>query len=320
MRILIKEWENVNLRELAEVAYNSMKHAGLALSVAQSVDNTENWFRDQEFNEGTVAVLSYTNGQLMGWIILVKQDESSIMMNPWGMHPFVSSDFDRNDVSGSLVKHAIEWADKKGFDAIQFYAQHSWEKNDKIEETFNELYGLQGLTARTTSVDMKRALTESELPSSECPVGYQLVKTSEFDNDTLYSCYYDAFENEGLVFFMQQKEVEKRAYFDELATMDLNPTTSLAIEREGQLVGFAFVIPYGDDNQHLTCICVHPDFGEKGLGMYLLEEIESATKKQGSKTMTLYTDHGTRAFDMYIKSGWEITETYTQYLWERQEL
>ena len=317
LKILIKDWKDVNLRELAEVAYSSMKHAGLTISVTQSVDNTENWFREQEFNEGTVAVLSYTNRQLMGWILLVKQDESSFTMNPWGMHPFVSSDCDRKDVSGILVKHAIEWVDRKGFTTIQFYAQHSWEKNDMVEESFEELYGLQGLTVRAISVDMKRSLTDSELLSSEGPTGYQLVKTSEFDNDNLYSCYYSAFESEALALFMQQNEVERRAYFDDLASMDLNPTTSLAIMRESQLVGFTFVIPYGDDNLHLTCICVHPDFGGRGLGRYLLQEIMREAKKQGSRTMTLYTDHGSRAVDMYIKSGWEITETYTQYVWQR---
>ncbi|MGY5853903.1 MAG: GNAT family N-acetyltransferase [Candidatus Thorarchaeota archaeon] len=319
MKTVIKEWKEVNLRELAEVAYSSMHHAGLTLKVAQSIEDTENWFREQEFSEGTVAVLSYTNSQLVGWMILVRQDESSFTMNPWGMHPFVSPEHDRREVSSSLVKHAVEWAEGEEFSTIQFYAQHSWEKDDEVQESFKELYNLQGLAAKTVSVDMKRGLAESELSSIKCPKGYQLVETKRFDNDTLYSCYYDAFEDEGLTLFVQQSDDERRAYFDDLASMNLNPKTSLAIEREDQLIGFSFVIPYGDENQHLTCICVHPEFGSKGLGRCLLNAIEREVQKQGSKTMTLYTDHGIRAFDLYIKSGWEVTETYTQYVWQRED-
>jgi GNAT superfamily N-acetyltransferase len=317
LNISIKKWEEVNLRELAEVAYGSMQHAGLTLKVAQSIESTENWFHEQEFNEGSVAVLSYTNSKLSGWMILVKQDVSSFSMNPWGMHPFVAPDCDRKDVTASLVKHAIEWAEQEGFSTIQFYAQHSWEKSDKVQEAFKKLYDLQGLTARTVSVDMNLNLAESELTSEECPEGYKLVKTGEYDNDTLYACYHDAFEEEGLALFVQQSEEDRRAYFDNLVSMNLNPETSLAIEREGQLIGFTFVIPYGDENQHLTCICVHPEFSSRGLGRYLLNAVEIEAQKQGSKTMTLYTDHGIRAFDLYIKNRWEIKETYTQYVWMR---
>ncbi len=319
MNTVIKKWKEVDLREVAEVAFVSMQHAELTLKVAQSIENTKKWFREQEFNEGTVVVLSYENMRLVGWMILVKQDEVSFTMNPWGMHPFVVPDCDRWKVSASLVKHAIEWTESEGLTTIQFYAQHSWEKNDRVQDTFSELYGIQGLTARTVSVDMKRSLTDSELPSSECPEGYQLVRTSKFDNDTLYSCYHDALAKEGLALFVQQSEEERRAYFDDLASMELDSKTSLAIEREGQLIGFTFVIPYGEENQHLNCVCVRPEFGGKGLGRFLLNAVESVAQKQGSKTMTLYTDQGIRAFDLYIKSGWEVTETYTQYVWQRED-
>lgn len=315
LSIQIKKWNEVNLGVLAELTYSSIHNSGLKLNAAKSVESVENWLGGQEFSEGSFVVLSYSDAELKGWLMVVQQDTDKFAINPWGMHPFVSPNCDSKVVTSALVKHAIEAAEKRGASQIQFFVQGSREMTEEIHDAYKELYNIQGLTARGASVDMKLDLSEENVELVECPKEYQLVLSEQFDKETLYECYYNAFELEKLRFFIQQSEEERKEYFEELYSMELNSEASVAIERNGTLTGFALVIPYGEQNLHLTCICIHSDYAGKGLGRYLLSMVQRKTLEQDCKTMTLYTDQDIRAYDLYIKNGWEVTETYSEYTW-----
>jgi GNAT superfamily N-acetyltransferase len=316
LEIQTRTWNEVDLDELAELTYDSIHASGLKLNSTKSVESVKEWLSGLEFNQGSFAILSYSDERLIGWLMLVLDEENRYTLNPWGMHPFIAPEHDNIAATRRMVESAIKLVEMEGGSRIQYFVLHSREVGEGTHTSYRELYEKQGLLPKGESVDMKIDLGDASRVPTISTEGYQLTPTMKYDMDTLYACYYDAFDAAKLDIFMLQSNEERRAYFEELASMELNSKSSLALERDEELVGFALTIPYGTDNLHLTCICIHPNHSGKGLGKHLLSNVERKTKAQGNKSMTLYTDQDIRAYHLYIKNGWKVTETYTQYRWQ----
>lgn len=319
MKTCIQQWKEVDLDEVAKISFASLQASTATTKESRTLEDVRSWLETQEFSEQSVVSLVSSNSSLFGWLILIPQNKRKLMMNPWGTHPLTDPKEDRMKVTASLVKEATRWAEKEGFEVIEFYVPKSME-DIELHEDYMQLYESCNVYAKGFTVDMQLELSKSELVPNEPQPDFLLTSIEDFRMDELYSCYYSAFKEEKLWYFMEQNEEEKRAYFDELASMDLDSMSSLVLKKDQRIVGLTFVIPYGDDtNRHLTCICVHPEFGRRGLGRFLLQENQKRAAQQGCKTMTLYTDYGIRAYDLYVKNGWEVVETYTPFVWKKVE-
>jgi ribosomal protein S18 acetylase RimI-like enzyme len=84
--------------------------------------------------------------------------------------------------------------------------------------------------------------------------------------------------------------------------------TSLTLMKDQQLVGFSFVLPYGDANCHISCMCIAPEFRRMGLGELMLHTIMQNAPKQGYQTITLGTDTSMAAYKLYEKNGFEVMD------------
>ena len=73
-------------------------------------------------------------------------------------------------------------------------------------------------------------------------------------------------------------------------------------------MGFAYVLPDSERNCYISCMCVHPDFQGRGLGKMILQIIQKRAAAQGNKTITLGTEMGMRAFQLYKKYGFVVVE------------
>lgn len=125
--------------------------------------------------------------------------------------------------------------------------------------------------------------------------------------EKIYQCYVDAFSVGDAQFFYSQNETEKREFFDTLGRERALPEAASHILVQGsRLVGFAYVLPYGEGNCHISCMCVHPDFQGQGLGKLILQIIQKRAAAQGYKTITLGTETGMRAFQLYRKYGFVV--------------
>lgn len=125
--------------------------------------------------------------------------------------------------------------------------------------------------------------------------------------EEIYRCYVAAFSVGDAQFFYSQNETEKRAFFDTLGRERALPEAASHILRQGsRLVGFAYVLPYGEGNCHISCMCVHPDFQGQGLGKLSLQIIQKRAAAQGYKTITLGTETEMRAFQLYRKYGFVV--------------
>jgi ribosomal protein S18 acetylase RimI-like enzyme len=132
---------------------------------------------------------------------------------------------------------------------------------------------------------------------------------ADADVEEIYQCYVAAFSVGDAQFFYSQNETEKREFFDTLGRERALPEAASHILLQGsRLVSFAYVLPYGEGNCHISCMCVHPDFQGQGLGKLSLQIIQKRAAAQGYKTITLGTETGMRAFQLYRKYGFAIVE------------
>jgi len=80
------------------------------------------------------------------------------------------------------------------------------------------------------------------------------------------------------------------------------------ILNDEKIAGFTFLVPYGEINRHISCMCVHPSFQRQGLGAYMLNHAQRETATCGYQSITLWTEAAMGAYQLYIQHGFKITE------------
>ena len=137
---------------------------------------------------------------------------------------------------------------------------------------------------------------------SEAPSGIDIVPLGEIDIDDLYTEYTRAFAAGDAAFFFTQSEAERRDYFDTLGLEQAvdDPASHARLDGD-ELVGFTYVLPYGDANRHISCMVVRPELQDQGLGKLMLATAQRRAAFDGAKTMTLGTETAMRAYHLYRK-------------------
>ncbi len=129
----------------------------------------------------------------------------------------------------------------------------------------------------------------------------------EAQADDLYQCYHASFSNSDATFFFEQSEKERREYFDSLGLAEAkDEPASLLLLKKDQIVGFTMVLPYGEGNRHISCMCVRPESRRQGLGEFMLRFAMQKARAQGLKTITLGTGTSMGAFQLYLKNGFQV--------------
>lgn len=60
-------------------------------------------------------------------------------------------------------------------------------------------------------------------------------------------------------------------------------------------------------------IVILPEYQDKGVGSYVINQVAEYLKSRGFKSVILYTDHNNlRAQKCYVKCGFEVTEELIQ--------
>lgn len=73
-------------------------------------------------------------------------------------------------------------------------------------------------------------------------------------------------------------------------------------EDDGQIVGFGIA---NKQTQSIWALFVEPDYEGKGIGKYLLQQMVTWLCSEGAQAISLGTEPGTRAEQLYLKSGWQ---------------
>jgi ribosomal protein S18 acetylase RimI-like enzyme len=141
------------------------------------------------------------------------------------------------------------------------------------------------------------------------PEGFTTRSLKKVSEDDLYPCYLAAFQAGDSQLFLKQSEIEQREFYETLAfdQARTEPGTSMILQGD-RIVGFTYVVPYGESNRHISCMCVHPDCQRQGLGSFMLNYAKKEAALGGYQTITLWTEMDMGAFELYRKHGFEITE------------
>ncbi len=159
-------------------------------------------------------------------------------------------------------------------------------------------------------VEMVCHLSRQSIVAARTPQGLQVRHVGQVNEGDLYPCYYESFQAGDAQFFFEQSEEQRREYFDTLGLeAALKEPASLALIQGQRLVGFVYVLPYGEGNLHVSCMCVHPDLQRRGLGELLLHLAMGQAVQEGYRTMSLGTSTSMGAFQLYHKNGFEITRS-----------
>ena len=148
---------------------------------------------------------------------------------------------------------------------------------------------------------------EDQQAADETPEGIELVPLRSVDVDDLYVEYVRAFSEGDAEFFFAQSDEERRAYFDTLGLEEAvaDPASHALVDGD-DLVGFTYVLPYGERNRHISCMVIRPDRQDEGLGKLMLSIAQSRAAADGARTMTLGTETAMRAFHLYRKHGFSV--------------
>lgn len=315
MEVSIHKWNETVIEDIAAVTY-AAKPAEMKSRAATS-KRLRNWL--QEVEDSSVVVLAHSGTALVGWLMLHKTSQTTLEINPGalGGHPLVSPGSNSREIGAQLIKEAISWAQTETFEIIEIWLQRTPEESGQQYKEYETWYGSLGFGIQGTSVDMMCDLATQEAAEIVLPTGFELHKIHTATEDALYQCYYAAFSAGEAQFFLDQSDNERREYFSTLGIRGaLNEEASLVLMKAQQVIGFTLAVPDGAKNLHLSCICIHPDFGQRGLGKLLLLRTMKKAAQQGIKTMTLFTDTDMRAFQLYKRSGWKETKRYIKYRWK----
>ncbi|MFW9915709.1 MAG: GNAT family N-acetyltransferase [Candidatus Thorarchaeota archaeon] len=314
MDISTAKWNEIVIDEIATLIY-SVKPAEMKSREA-TIERLQNW--RQEVEDSSVMVLARTKGALIGMLFLSRMSPTTMEINPGalGGHPLVLAGHSPKEVGANLIKEAIAWSRKEGYQFLEIWLQRDREEDPQLSAEYQTWYGSLGFFLEGTSVDMVCYLSEQAVVEISMPAGFRVKPVMELSEDALYQCYYAAFNAGEAQFFFHQSEEERRAYFNTLGIRgSLNDEASLALMKEQQIVGFTFALPYGKGNLHLSCNCIHPEFGQQGYGKLLLRLTMKKAAQLGMRTMTLFTDTEIRAYELYRKNGWREKKYYLKYRW-----
>jgi len=161
-------------------------------------------------------------------------------------------------------------------------------------------------------VEMRCDLEEKTYQEGVSPE-IHVKSINEISVEDLFEVYTTAFNAGDARFYELQDQKERRRYFNhELGFPDIlsNPASFVYLNG-GKLIGFSFVMPYLEDNFHISCMCLLPEFQGQGLGKAMLNRIKNVALENGCRTLTLGTEPEMKAYRLYKEHGFEITAEHT---------
>jgi GNAT superfamily N-acetyltransferase len=312
MQVEVRIWDSVNLKAIAELTFCARGEFCQQANLTSA--GIEEKFSDFLSNNPTRLVTVTVEGALIGFLILYLRDMTVLEMNPGqilGGYPVVSPEFDQKKIAGLLLEAMLDFAKAGNYKRIE-----SVTNLDAKYETYDRLYIDKGFCVKVQYVEMLKELPGQAHEQTVHESGIVLAPLAQASIESLYQCYHDAFSNGDASFFFMQNEEERRVYFDTLGYVSaVKETTSFTLYDGERLIGFSYVLPYGEGNCHLSCMCIAPDYRRKGLGQYLLDQILAAAMQVGYKTITLGTNRSMGAFQLYEKNGFEVMEGSTFWIW-----
>ncbi|MFX1569707.1 MAG: GNAT family N-acetyltransferase [Promethearchaeota archaeon] len=320
MSIIIKiyNWKDIDIDKMSKfikkARNNSVNKLNLSIEEIKRILNQ--YFRQDDIKYVTASI----DNNLVGFLVIYPSGVESKEINPGttlGGNPIIISNEKNDLICKKLINETIIWARNEGVKSLEIKIPQNMLNDKSVYKNYILTYEKLGFKRKLEYVEMLCNLEDQSDHNILLPENHDILYINEFSEKEIYNCYYNSFKNGDASFFQYQGEEEKLEYFRELGYPEyLNRDASIAIVNDKRLVGFSFVLPDGDNN-HISCMCVHPNYQGLGFGKLILFIIMNKLKEQGIKTITLGTETKMRAFKLYNKYGFSITNGFLIYRWEQ---
>ena len=217
MEIDVHPWDQVAIDEIAGVVYAARRAA-----LEQQGTSHEALVRLLQEDLGKAAmrfVVAREDIKLAGFLVLAPMTLTTLSLNPGqalGSFPLVLPYLQTSSTAIALVKRAIEWAGKEGYQQIELMVPFA--PDERTDPAVASWYRPLGFVTELSYVDMICDLVQQTTLDPAVPAGLALRPLKGVNNDELYDCYYAAFRAGDAQFFHAQTDQERRAYFE---TLDL---------------------------------------------------------------------------------------------------
>ena len=319
VKIEVKKGNEIYLEEIVEMTY---KIKNIEFKKKQvSYDKLLTIFQENFFISSIFYALARANGKIIGWLLLYPTSPTNLALNisdTLGGHPVIDKGFNADDILSRLLEAAKDTAIKNNFSSIEIMVPWDLAAPMEIYTEYIAKYSSNKFEFKLKYVEMICNIELNNNPYEDLKDGYSIKKVSELDAEEIYRCYLNAFSEGDARFFRYQGEQEKREYFDSLSEPDvLYEDSSIALMFKNQIIGFSYVLKFEEENHHISCMCVLPEFQGMGLGRYLLFYIKNKVSDDNAKTITLGTETDMKAYYLYEKHGFDIIKGYMVFNWSR---
>ena len=319
VKIVVKKGDEIKLEQIIEMTY---KVKNIEFKKKQlSYEELLNIFQENFFVSSIFYALAYVNGNLIGWLLLYPTSPTNLALNigdSLGGHPVIDKEHDSDEILSRLLETAKDIAIKHGFSSIEITIPWDLANPKDTYAEYIAKYSFNKFEFKLKYVEMICNVDLIEIPNADIKNGYSFKGVSELDDEEVYQCYLDAFNEGDARFFAYQGEQEKREYFDSLSEPDvLLEDSSIALMFKNKIIGFSYVLKFEKENHHISCMCVLPEYQGMGLGKYLLFHIMNKAYDNNAKTITLGTETDMKAYKLYQKYGFEIIKGYMVFNWIR---
>lgn len=277
-------------------------------------------FKENSLNGSINYVIAYEDETIVGWLLLYPTYHETLEINfgqALGGNPLVASTYNWTEISSNLLATKKILAKKQGYRSIEITLPLNGAGEIASFPNPVTLFRTLGFTTKLKYVEMVYDINSREIPELIIPKEISMKLLNHVEEIAIYLCYIASFESGDAKFFSYQTNNERLEYFQTLYEPGiLNKEASIALMKDNMLIGFSYVLEFEDNSRHISCMCIHPDFQNTGLGKLLLFKIINVASKQGAKYITLGTETEMRAFHLYRNNGFTVSEGSMILRWE----
>jgi GNAT superfamily N-acetyltransferase len=315
VKIIQKNWENLNIRTLAEITTETRRNEGLGDYTIDQVE--EHLTSINERFPIEMVFLAIDGDKTLGWIGIERVTENIGEVGRW--QPFVKSHENKEAIAQQLISSINRYAKSSDLTRIEIAFGGVSEQNIETYKTRCSWYETQGWSKLEDTNFMVRNLKQGKLESIQIPSDFSLRPLLEFDNETIFQCYYDAFTTGRARWIHEMTREQIRQEFEKNfdRTHDIDNEASFVILSDGIIVGFNLVLTRSDEEEHLEAIGIHPKFRGKGLGKILLSKSIEVLQNQRAQNMSLGVDIvNIPAVKLYEQFGFDTVSRTARYFWK----
>ncbi|MFW9983057.1 MAG: GNAT family N-acetyltransferase [Candidatus Thorarchaeota archaeon] len=319
VEIIQKNWEDLDIRTVAEITANIRRYEGLG---DYTIDQVEEHLKNMNKRFPIeISFIALEEGKIVGWMGIERSTDNIGEVGRW--QPFVMTDGNRREIGQQLISSVNEYAKSSNITRIEVAFGGVSEDNMAAFETRCIWYESRGWYNLEDTNFMVRSLDDLESDNIKIPGEFEFRPLLEFDNDAIFKCYFNTFTTGEARWIHDMSRTQIRQEFEKNfdRSHDINGTASFAILSDDIIVGFSLVLSRSDEEEHLEAIGIHPKFRRKGLGKILLRKSIEVLRSQNAQNFSLGVDTANSpAIKLYERFGFETVSRTVRYAWKSSGL